>query len=56
MSSRLRTAVGPRPMGVGSAPTGRRSVLLAAASLGLSFALPALPARAARRRGLVRPR
>lgn len=34
----------------------RRSLLLAAASLGLTFALPALPARAARRRGVERPR
>ena len=34
----------------------RRSLLVAAASLGISFTLPALPARAARRRGAERPR
>jgi len=34
----------------------RRSVLVAAGALGLSFALPALPARAARRRGVERVR
>ena len=47
------------PSGVSGAPAdlgGRRSILLAAASLGLSFTLPALPARAARRRGVERPR
>jgi hypothetical protein len=56
MPTRLWSSVGPLYEGIASAPTGRRSVLLAAASLGLSFALPALPARAARRRGVERPR
>ena len=50
------STAGPAAAGRNSGCGERRSLLLAAASLGLSFALPALPARAARRRGVERPR
>ena len=42
--------------GLAAAGIDRRSAVLTAAGLGLAFSLPALPARAARRRGPERPR
>ena len=56
MSFLITSSAGPAAAGRSSGVEGRRSVLLAATSLGLSFALPPMPARAARRRGAERPR